>query len=203
MGVVPVQRGQGLATRLIQHSVAQALRCGVRSFRAVVAVDNLASQRAFRRAGFLPEPQPRIMLIYEVRGVAPQEFLPPGWSWQVHDRGRWSAPGDALPYSAQGPARQVHCLHDGQGGLVALAESLEVHTLAYRGLWLERCWAGSPQAQQCLARALVEHAKALDLDEVGYLTPAPSASAEVLLPWLREGYQRVTPLYEIWLARWP
>ncbi len=205
LGVAPAHRGRGLGTRLIQHSVGKALQEGIRSFRAVVAVDNLASQGAFRRAGFVPEPQPRTLLTYEVRGVAPREFLPPGWRWQVHDRGRWPAPDGVLVCSAQGPARQVHRLCQERGDLVALAECLEVHTLAYAGLWVERCWASTPQAQQCLARALAERAKARDLDEVGYLAPAPAAPDEEdrFLPWLREGYQCVAPRYTVWLARCP
>lgn len=203
LGVVPERRGRGLGTRLIRHSMAQALRRGLHSFRAVVAVDNIPSQTAFRRAGFAPEPWPRVLLVYEVRGVAPQEFLPPGWRWQVYDSGWWCAPDDSLVCSAQGPARQVHGLYGANGDLVALAECLEVYTLAYCGLWVERCWACSSQAQQYLARALVEQAKTRDLDEVGYLAPSMLEADEGLLPWLREGYQRVTPLYTIWLARCP
>ena len=189
LGVVPAHRGRGLGTRLIRYSIAQALCEGIRAFRAVVAVDNGASQGAFRRAGLLPEPRPRVLLIYEVRGNAPRGFLPPGWRWQAHD---------------QGP-RQIHSLYAEQGDLVASAECLEVHTCAYSGLWLERGWACSPQAEQYLARALVERAKALNLDEVGYLAPIPALpdADEAWLPWLREGYQRVTPLYTVWLARCP
>jgi len=206
LGVLPAHRRRGLATRLIAHSLDQASRRGLRAFRGVVAVDNIASQGAFYRAGLRAEPQPRTMLIYEVRGVAPCAFLPPGWTWQVHEQGHWRTPAGDQTFSAAGPVRTVHRFCAEQGSLAALAECLQVHTLSYRGLWLEQLWANSPQAQQCLARALVERAKVLDLDEVGYLAPrltTTDAAEEGLIPWLREGYQRVERLYWVFLARRP
>ncbi|OGO04231.1 MAG: hypothetical protein A2Y73_00575, partial [Chloroflexi bacterium RBG_13_56_8] len=83
LGVAAARRRRGLATRLILHSMREAEERGVRAFRAVVAEKNLASQRAFRCAGFVSSPSPLDMLIYEVGGTIPVGFLPPKWAWRT------------------------------------------------------------------------------------------------------------------------
>ena len=71
-----------------------------------------------------------------------------------------------------------------------MAECLRVYTMTYKGLWLERLWARSKRAYLPMARALVEHAKIVGLDEVGYLAPQGDAE-EQLASFMTEGYSRV------------
>lgn len=52
IGVSAAQRGRGIATRLIEASVAAGREHGCAFARALVRLDNTASQRAFARAGF-------------------------------------------------------------------------------------------------------------------------------------------------------
>ncbi len=183
LGVLPEHRGYGLATRLIACSIEEASRRGIRLFRAIVAVPNHASQRAFQRAGLVSSPVPCDLLIYVLQGNHPVSFLPAGWEWRV---GRL---GGVLRYTLQAPQPAF----PNPSPVVSLAECLEVYTLSYRGLWLEKLWAVSPEAERLMARVIVEHAKVLDLDEVGYLAPQAGTGAQLEAgdnsPFLREGYQ--------------
>lgn len=178
LGVISAYRGQGLATRLIAYAVDKARARGVRSFRALVAVDNRASRRAFERVGFTASATAFDLLIYRLDGLAPVAFLPAGWRWEIE------ADSDS-------PA-ETHRLFDAPGSLAAVAECLRVQTLAYSGLWLERLDAAVPDIERLMARALVERAKSLSLDEVGYVAPAGDEDASDDLPnaaFIREGYQ--------------
>lgn len=172
LGVLAAHRGCGVATRLIRRAVEDALQRGVERFRAVVRKDNVASRQAFERAGLSPSACTYDMLVYEIRGHMPLAFLPEGWTWS---------------FAPLVPGLEVHELHDATGTRVTVAECLQVHTLAYAGLWLERLWAASDRTQALIGRAVVERAKALSLDEVGYLLPQIEARRSDAL--LREGYR--------------
>jgi ribosomal protein S18 acetylase RimI-like enzyme len=178
LGVHPDYRGRGIATALLRAAIAEAHNRGIRLFRGVVAADNLPSQRAFERAGLRHDALPRDLTVYEVRGDAPLPYLPEGW--QAH----------VMPEA-------LH-IRDDEGRTVALAEVQRAYTLAYRGLWLERHWAATPRALLVLALGLVERARALDLDEVGYLAPpaseAPARDNEAVT-WARAGYRVVGRYY--------
>lgn len=172
LGVLTAHRGRGVATRLIRRATEDALRRGVERFRAVVREDNIASRRVFERVGLSPSACAYDMLVYEIRGYAPLAFLPRGWTWSF------------VPLA---PGLEMHELRDAAGARVAVAECLQVYTLAYAGLWLEQLWASSERSQALAGRALVERAKALSLDEVGYLLPQTEARYSDAL--LREGYR--------------
>ena len=81
----------------------------------------------------------------------------------------------------------------------AAVELLEVHTLLYSGLWLERALAarGQVAALRTLIAAAVEEAKRRELDEVGCL--APRADRRLREALRGEGF---VPLdcYRAWLA---
>jgi len=195
LGVLPTHRHRGLGTALVTRSIRAARDRGVRDLRAVVAADNVASQVAFRRAGLAALPHPFDMLIYEITGVEPVAFLPEGWTWQIERDNTSGPPGGYGVSSAVGGSHlEVHSLRDQEGTTRATAECLEVHTLAYRGLWLEALWGASPRAIRLAARVIAERGKALGLDEVGYLARPTnkvdhgvSNSADLV----REGYQNV------------
>jgi ribosomal protein S18 acetylase RimI-like enzyme len=169
LGVLPAYRGRGIATRLIRHATQEAIERGVGVGRAVVALDNVASQKAFRRAGFRPvgagEATPFSMLVYHILGTVPQA-LPDGWRVRIENH---AGAKDG------GVARESVALYHG-GRPAGGAECLCVHTLAYRGLWIEALSAASHEARRWLARGIVERAKTLDLDQVGYLAPGDATS---------------------------
>lgn len=182
LGVLAAHRGRGVATQLVRCAMEDALRRGVERFRAIVREDNVASRRVFERAG-LSLFYACDMLVYEIRGRVPLAFLPEGWTWS---------------FAPLAPGLEAHELRNAAGAPAATSECLQVHTLAYAGLWLERLWADSDQAQALIGRAAVERAKALSLDEVGYLLPQTDGSRSDAL--LREGY-RCTGRYVILTAR--
>jgi len=195
LGVLPAHRGRGIATSLLRAAMAEARERGVLRFRGVVAVDNAASQRAFERAGLRHDPVARDLTVFELQGEAPLPYLPKGWDALTAQEGTLATPTDPpLRFGADGPGREVLRLRDEGGRFVALAEAQGAHTLAYRGLWLERHWAASPRALLALALGLVERARALGLDEVGYLAPpipADPGEGDEAITWLRAGYRAV------------
>ena len=135
LGVVPHARRQGLGVALIRHSLEQARQRGIRRFRAVVAADNVASGRAFERAGFVAQ-QPHVaMLVYVLRGLHTVPFLPKGWRWHLYRDAELSDPAapsiealarGAFPSGTSSTMRRAPC---------ASAGSLVVQTLAYQGIW--------------------------------------------------------------------
>lgn len=175
LGVLPDHRGRGVARRLVAHAMAGARDCGVRRFRGVVAEDNLASRRVFERLGFTAPAEPHTMRVYPLAGLAPVPFLPAGWRWTSETIAGGGLDG-AVP-------REIHRLFapgatssgDAPAGE---SECLEVHTLSYSGLWIERLWAADAVALRLLALGAVERAKRSALDEVGYLRPAELAAAQ-------------------------
>ena len=157
LGVVPEYRGHGLGTALIRTAIETAQEEGLSRWRALVAVGNRASLRAFERAGLRIEGPARALHVYTIQGFSPVTYLPSGW--HIEDR---------EAHLAGFTPQATHTLRDDTGRLVARAETLQVHTLAYRGLWVEALWADAPPSLHILLRHLVERAKALSLDEVGY-----------------------------------
>jgi GNAT superfamily N-acetyltransferase len=186
LGVLPAHRGQGIATALVARSLSDAVARGTHAFRAVVAEENRASQRAFERVGFVCS-QSVQMLVYALYGWAPIAFLPAGW---IHRKDQAHSEGG-----------ERHRLVDADGSVAAAAECLPVHTLAYVGLWIESIWGASTQALRLMARALVERAKRLTCDEVGYLLPLAD-EARCWEPLLSEGFADVGR-YRVYTADLP
>ncbi len=160
LGVVSAHRGRGLGTALIRTALNDARSEGISRARALVHVGNRASLRAFERAGMRPEGPARALHVYAIQGFAPVPYLPTGWQVEERETRR------------EGFTPRLACaLRDNAGSPLAEAEVLEVHTLAYRGFWVEALRASAPRGLHVLLRHLVERAKALRLDEVGYLAP--------------------------------
>lgn len=195
LGVLPAHRHHGLATALVTRSMREARQRGVTDFRAVVATDNLESCSVFRRAGLPPSPHAFDMLVYEITDSRPAASLPHRWEWQIT---RGGSPGAVVRPDVGSCrfacGREMHRLKDEEGLTVATAECLQVQTMAYQGLWLEKLWGASDRATRLMARALVERAKALDLDEIGYLAQrkreAVHAAGESS-PLIHEGFECV------------
>lgn len=158
LGVAPEHRERGLGTALIRIALERARQEGISRARALVAVGNHASLKAFARAGMRPDGPARPLHVYTIQGFAPVPHLPD----------HWHAEGQEVFCDALAP-QWAYRLYDGAGRLCGEAGGLLVHTLAYRGFWVETLEAASPEGLHLLLRHLVERAKALRLDEVGYL----------------------------------
>ncbi|MFP3896059.1 MAG: N-acetyltransferase family protein [Anaerolineales bacterium] len=189
LGVVAGQRRRGIGTSLISRAVEEAIMgravCG---FRTVVAADNLASRHAFQGIGFAPECTAD-MMVYEVHGRSPVPSLPSGWAWRTLFTGALEDSALSETFEGTGPRREVHYLQDRSGNLVAAAECLQVQTLAYVGLWVEKFEALEGAAGR-MARALAERAKGLNVDEVGYLLPRQETD-EIYVSLVAAGYENV------------
>jgi ribosomal protein S18 acetylase RimI-like enzyme len=187
LGVAEQWRGRGIAQALVRRAMGDAAGRGIRSFRAVVATDNAASARVFERCGLLPGPERRELLVYTIRGTAPQAYLPGGWQEEA-DGAAADWPTALRAYGGL-PGHQLALIRDATGSPVAGAALLTVYTIAYSGLWVEAHWSLGDHATRALARAAVERAKAAGLDEVGLLL-ARSANTSELWVYVEEGYQR-------------
>lgn len=189
LGVLAPYRRQGIGASLIARGVVEAMERDVCNYRAVVAVDNVASQRTFQSLGFTQVSTVE-MIVYQVRGRAPVPFLPPGWAWRTLFEGSLDGSTLSHTFGATGVGREVHYLLDERGNIMGAAECLQVQTMAYTGLWLEKFVVSSNGITEQMARALAERAKALNVDEVGYLLPHGGAD-EALIPLVAAGYENV------------
>ena len=182
LGVRAEHRGKGIATSLLRMAIGEAQSRGTHRFRGVVAADNAASQAAFTHAGLVAAQDPALLLVYEILGYAAVAFLPPRWTWLI----------DACQVSSvAGWPPEAYRLLDEQGQAVSQGICQRVQTLSYCGLWIEELWA-DPGAMSVALRAIVEHAKDLDLDQVGHLASGQPTEDE-LYSWLRLGYRNLGP----------
>jgi ribosomal protein S18 acetylase RimI-like enzyme len=197
LAVRPAYQGRALGTRLVALAVEQGKVVGLPRARALVARGNLASRRAFEKNGFRAHERVDLLL-YEIGGRVPRppvEGAPPV---------REAVPGDAAALAGlRGHAPEdvlrlivapghVYLVAEGSDGLLGYAELVEVHTLQYRGFWLESLldrsggarasapdadadwagagWTGAVRTAKALASAALEAAKRrADLELVGRL----------------------------------
>jgi len=182
VAVQPASQRQGIATELIQAAVEGAGRHSLDRARAVVATDNLASQRAFTKAGFTPEETVCHLLLYKVRGFAPRPLDP--CPVTVRDlalsteeavavlwlrEGLTLRPADVLALTSRKARETLVAVRKGE--VVGFAELLYVETLLYQGIWLESSIAqgADREIQAALIAEAVERARRKRLDKVGCL----------------------------------
>jgi ribosomal protein S18 acetylase RimI-like enzyme len=173
LAVHPDAAGRGLATRLIRAAAAHGARLARRA-RAVVAMENEPSVRAFLRAGFCADTQRCQLLVHRPaeqgvpRGPVPgMEVRPARSAAEVEP---WLPAGLA---AATLPRAGLSLLVAEEGGGAAgYAELLEVQTLLYRGFWIESLAAASHWVRLALVQAVLARAAAAGLDEVGAMVPA-------------------------------
>jgi ribosomal protein S18 acetylase RimI-like enzyme len=185
VAVQPTAQRQGIATELIKTAVKGAGRHSLDQARALAATDNRASQRAFTKAGFVPEETVYDLLLYEIRGFVPRPLY--SCPMTVRDlalsieeamavlrlgEGLTLRPDDVLAL-ASSEANEILVAVRG-GETVGLAELLYVETLLYRGIWLESVIAqgADREVQAVLISEAVERAKRKRLDEIGCLVRA-------------------------------
>jgi GNAT superfamily N-acetyltransferase len=155
---------------------------GLGKARAVAATDNLASRRAFTKAGFTPDETVCYLLLYEIRGFVPRPL--DSGPVTVRDlalsteealavlrlgEGLTLRPGDVLAVASRKANEVLVAVREGE--LVGSAELLYVETLLYRGIWLESVIAPEDdrEVQAALISEAVERAKRKRLDEIGCL----------------------------------
>jgi GNAT superfamily N-acetyltransferase len=176
VAVQPASQRRGIATELIKAAVEGA------GARALAAIDNPASQRAFTKAGFTPDETVCYLLLYEIRGFAPRPL--DSGSVTVRDLALSSEEAGAVLRLGQGltlrpddvlalASRQANEILVAVRGeeIVGFAELLYVETLLYRGIWLESVIArgADREVQAILISEAVERAKRKRLDEIGCL----------------------------------
>ena len=207
LAVEPGWQGQGIASALL--TALRRRPGGAAMLRGVVRPDNVASERAFARAGFQPSAVTFDLFIYRIAGLVPRAL--PTWGGQVGPLASADeaaqvaslAPGelpaeDQLWAASQAPGVTVFVARAG-GTVVGMVELVEVRTLLYSGLWAESVLVrpGYQRAAAALAAAAVEEAKARRLDEVGCLVPSEERGLREVL--MGEGFRKLD-CYRIWTA---
>jgi ribosomal protein S18 acetylase RimI-like enzyme len=182
VAVQPASQGRGIATELIQAAVEGAGGHSLDTARALAATDNLASQRAFTKAGFTPDETVCYLLLYEIRGFVPRPL--DSGPVTVRDlalsaekaravlrlgEGLKLRPDDVLALVGRKANEILVAIREGE--VVGFAELLYVETLLYRGIWLESVIAqgADREIQAVLISEAVERAKRKRLDEIGCL----------------------------------
>ena len=216
LAVDPGWTGRGLGRRLIRAAASGGSVLADRA-RAVVATDNVASARAFAKAGFQSAPETHRLLIYRTGGrsmrpraaqdVEIQEaadttqalewlfnFGPsPGANSarRVHEREpAFHAHGTSPEPNVSAPgqgAGSTCLLAGGEGRASGFAELVAVQTLLYRGLWIESLVASELVTRRALIDYTLEKAKMDGLDEVGAMVPEDNWSLQQDL--LAEGFR--------------
>lgn len=179
LAVHPDWAGRGLGTRLIRAASAYGARL-VRRARAVVAADNVASMRAFRRAGFLPGAACNLLIL---RGKSLSAFVPPGLDVTVREADPAASMAESQPDAEQAPeaAGPLLLLAEQGGRPAGSAELVRVQTLLYRGVWIESLAAETDAARLVLAGETIRRAQSAGLDEVGMMVPESDRRAQETL----------------------
>ncbi len=186
LAVHPGWTGRGLATQLIRAAAAGGAHLA-RQTRGVVAADNLASARAFSRAGFQPDPEICLLLIDRIRGLPPRPQ--PTLGVTIRQATSMAEAADRLgdlEMAGDQPGLTL-LLAEQQGRPAGYAELIEVQTLLYRGVWIESLVASSRAVREALLREAVNRAKAAGLDEIGAMVPQDDWPLQKAL--LAEGFR--------------
>jgi len=158
LGVIPTAQGRGIGTALARQATAGCDRLA----RALIRLGNVASERAFQRAGFAVGSDAMELLILDCRGPQPH---PSPASRERGDDGPGSFPSPILRQRDE-PGR-------GENSSLGPCELLPVTTLTYRGAWLENAgaFAGDVAAWRALGRCAGEWTAQRGLELVGALLP--------------------------------
>lgn len=184
LAVRPCAQGQGVGTALIARALSQG-RTGSTAARALIAITNIASQRAFVKNDFAPAGQVTLMLHEISETKAPLTADTQSQVRGVLVRGvrvRLAHVGDAAAIErlsgapAQRAARLLqhtanrYLVAEHGSSILGYVELLPVCTLQYRGFWIESAAAAQESVASALLPEIAAHAKALGtIDRIGYL----------------------------------
>jgi len=170
LGVVAPWRGRGVARNLVGRAIDDGRSRGCTEYRAVVAVDNLASRRVFERCGLASRGPGYRLMTRVFAGFASVPLLPDGWAQEstpaLAERD-WAYPVGSGWCSAWEGIR----LLDASGKQAAVVALQRVDTIAYSGYWIEGLWSQNLASGQLALDVAAEYAKSCELDEVGMLIP--------------------------------
>ena len=196
--VHPAYQGQGIGTALIKQAVNGATGSGAMQARAVVAVKNQASRRAFEVADFRVLPKTHHLMRCDVAGATARPSAPGMEAVRPLTR---DADAQRVLQLAPSLTRTVedvthladvgtntYLIAECDGRVTAFVEMVKVQQLHYAGAWVETLVApvlsaarisrpGSPSVVEGaylggavpLIASAVEWAKAEGLDEIGCL----------------------------------
>ena len=183
LAVSPTYQGRGIGTALVGQALAEGMaRSDLSQARALVATDNLSSQRVFAKNGHAPSGTVHLLL-YEVTGRVPR----PRQAGTPEVRVAQGADAPlvaALAGCAEDRASRLLQLSDHvtliaerAGQARGYAELLQVRTLQYQGFWIEslvvvdrRERAAAARFASAIFASAIEEAKRRDaIDEIGYL----------------------------------
>lgn len=181
LAVHPNWTGRRLATRLIRAAATHGTEAARRA-RAAVAGDNVASARAFARAGFR-RAEACNLLIQQLKGLSPRPWTALGVT--VHETASveqvasWlpEDPGSHLPDGPKARQAQQHdrdltlLMAEYNGQPAGYAELIQVQTLLYRGVWIESLAAVKQTVRAALVHEALNRAIAAGLDEIGMMVP--------------------------------
>lgn len=198
LAVHPEAQGRGIGTALVARALeAGAQQAGLHEARALVAVENVASQRVFVKNGFRAVDTVDL-LAFRMAGRAPRAPRPGAPVVRPARDDEGAALARLLGGEAADAARMAGQIERGDvqywvavppGGETAKAvpmngcevlggaELIHVRTLQYEGLWIEalavakRGAAGKRAACALLCAAIKQGKQQAGMDLVGYLVP--------------------------------
>lgn len=188
LAVHPQAQGRGIGTALVARALeAGAQQAGLRKARALVSVDNPASQQVFLKNGFRVVETVHL-LAYRVNGRFPRPPRPnapkvrPAQAGEDLVLARLFGGDDVDEGDVRRMARQLQradvyylVVADASGELGGGAELIHVRTLQYEGFWIETLAVTGSEVEQrrallALFGAAIEAVKRQEgMDLVGYL----------------------------------
>jgi ribosomal protein S18 acetylase RimI-like enzyme len=198
LAVLPRYQGRGLGTELVAQALEEGSRLeGLSEARALVASNNVPSQRVFIHNGFTATAEVHL-LSHQITGRVPRPQRANAPS--VHRAGPADAPGIARLTGCT-VTRAAACLRRPDNlyllvrrgeEILGCAEMVHVRTLQYEGFWIESVSISHRGGAAVLAlfNASIEEAKRhMAMDRVGYL--AMRGERVLYTAAVREGFGKV------------
>lgn len=179
LAVHPQHQRRGIGRALIGQAVNGAAGSGAMRVRAVAAVNNRASRRAFEAVGFREQPQTYHLMRCDLVGATIRPPVPGTEAVRPlineADARQVLRLAPAMSRSVSEVTRladartNTYLVIERHGRFTAFVELLKVQTLLYAGVWVETLRTGRSREATLLIATAVEWAKAEGLDEIGCL----------------------------------